>query len=89
MEVNDIPVVYIVSENGPQGAEEAFKKLEDAINWQLKDRKCYGTLTGDEYCSYLAIIGTKEVRFSFLHGRKYKRKNDELVRAYRGYCTDE
>lgn len=50
MEVNleEILVMYIVSPNGPPGAGDAFKKLEDAIDWQLKGRKFYGTMMGKD-----------------------------------------
>ena len=51
-------VMYITSPNGPAGAAEAFKKLEDAINWQLKGRKFYGTMMGEtgEYRANMNII---------------------------------
>lgn len=58
--LSDIPVLYVTSPTGPQGAEDAFKKLENAINWQLKGRRFYGTMTGDEYRACLAIKDKNE-----------------------------
>lgn len=58
--INDIPVIYVVSPNGPQGAEAAFKKLEDAINWELKGRRFYGAMVGNEYRACLAIKDPEE-----------------------------
>lgn len=54
--LEDISTMYVVSPNGPQGAPEAFKKLEDAINWELKGRKFYGTELNGEYRANLAVI---------------------------------
>lgn len=56
----DIPVMYVVSLTGPRGAEEAFKKLENAIGWKLKGRKFYGAMVGDEYRACLAIKDENE-----------------------------
>ncbi len=54
-QLDDIPVMFVVSPNGPIGAGEAFRKLEDAIDWQLKGRKFYGTMLGEEYRACMAI----------------------------------
>lgn len=72
----DIPVMYILSPNGPKGAPEAFKKLEDAINWQLKGRKFYGIQSDGEYRACLAITdGEESKKFGFqtwvIPGGKY------------------
>lgn len=76
VEIVDIPVMYVVSPNGPQGASDAFKKLENAINWQLKGRKFYGTMFNDEYRACLAIIERENLeKFGFqkwtIPGGKY------------------
>ncbi|MDO8429275.1 MAG: hypothetical protein Q7S88_01470 [Candidatus Daviesbacteria bacterium] len=60
VELEDIPVMYLISPSGPQGAGEAFKKLEDAIKWQLKGRKFYGTMFSGEYRVCLAITEPRE-----------------------------
>jgi hypothetical protein len=48
MELNllDIPVMYVISGDGPPGAADAFKKIEDVLNLQLKGRKFYGARPG-------------------------------------------
>lgn len=52
--------MYVVSPNGPQAAEEAFKKIENAINWELKGRRFYGAMVGNEYRACLAIKDPEE-----------------------------
>lgn len=54
--LNDTPVMYVISPNGPIGAPDVFKKLEDAINWELKGRKFYGTMLNGEYRANLAVL---------------------------------
>lgn len=56
IELDDIPVMYVVSPDGPKGSGDAFKKLEQAINRQLKGRKFYGTMFNGEYRASVAII---------------------------------
>ena len=57
VEIEAVEVMYVVSPNGPQGAAEAFKKLEGAIDWQLRGRRFYGTILNDgEYRACLATI---------------------------------
>lgn len=81
MEVNvdDIPVMYVLSENGPIGASEAFKKLEDAINWQLKGRRFYGVMNANgEYKACLALLDKNEAKVlgfptDIIPGGKYLR----------------
>lgn len=58
--LDDIPVMYVVSPNGPMGSPKAFNKLEDAVNWQLKGRCFYGTMFNSEYRANLAIIDEEE-----------------------------
>lgn len=83
VELPDIPVMYVVSPNGPMGSESAFKKLEDAIGWQLKGRRFYGTMDANgEYRSCLAIDDEDEPkRLGFpvwtIPGGEYKREKIE------------
>lgn len=81
--IEDIIVMYVTSPNDPKddpkGAEEAFKKLEDAIKWQLKGRKFYGTMFNGEYRANLAIVeGEDPEKLGFptwtIHGGKYYRE---------------
>jgi hypothetical protein len=60
--LQDTLAMYVVSPNGPMGAADAFKKLEDAINWELKGRKFYGTMMGKngEYRANLEAIDKNE-----------------------------
>ncbi len=60
VELKDVSVMYIISPTGPQGASDAFKKLEDAINWQLKGRKFYGAMQNGEYRACLATVDEEE-----------------------------
>ena len=54
--LEDISVMYAVSENGPMGAAAVFKKIEDAINWELKGRKFYGVMQNGEYKACVSKI---------------------------------
>lgn len=76
IEIQDIPVVYVTSPTGPLGAPEAFKKLEDAINWQLKGRKFYGTILNGEYRASLVTIEGEKLDFPIwiIPGGKYARE---------------
>jgi hypothetical protein len=47
--LKDIPVMHIISVSGPSGAAEAFKKIEEALHWQLKGRKFYGAVLEGRY----------------------------------------
>jgi muconolactone delta-isomerase len=55
--LDDTQVMYVISSEGPAGAADAFKKLEDAINWELKGRKFYGTMMGmtGEYRANMSV----------------------------------
>jgi hypothetical protein len=73
--------MYFASPNGPAGAAAAFKKLEDAIAWQLKGRKFYGTMVGDsgEYRANMTIspdddIETLGFKTWTIPGGKYYRE---------------
>jgi len=50
----DIPVMFVVSPRGPQGAGEAFDRLEARLP-SLKGRKFYGTLVNGEYRACVAL----------------------------------
>jgi len=49
-----ITVMFVVSPSGPQGAGEAFDKLEARLPG-LKGRKFYGTLLNGEYRACVAL----------------------------------
>lgn len=53
--IQDIPVMFVASPNGPASASDAFKKLEGALNWQLQGRKFYGTMFLGEYRACAAV----------------------------------
>lgn len=56
MTLTDIPVMYTLSRNGPIGSSEAFRRVENALNWKLKGRKFYGVIDSNgEYKSCVAI----------------------------------
>lgn len=56
VELLDIKVMYALSENGSMGSAEAFRKVENALNWKLKGRKFYGVIDSNgEYKSCVAI----------------------------------
>jgi putative intracellular protease/amidase len=52
--LDDIKVMFVVSANGPQGAGEAFDRLEARLP-SLKGRKFYGTLLDGEYRACVAL----------------------------------
>ena len=52
--LDDIPVMFVVSPTGPQGAGEAFDRLEARLP-SLKGRKFYGTLLNGEYRACVAL----------------------------------
>jgi len=52
--LDDIPVMFVVSPSGPQGAGEAFDRLEARLP-SLKGRKFYGTLLNGEYRACVAL----------------------------------
>ena len=52
--LEDVKVMFVVSANGPQGAAEAFDRLEARLP-SLKGRKFYGTLLNGEYRACVAI----------------------------------
>jgi hypothetical protein len=56
----DIQVMYVASMNGPEGAKEAFIKVEDALGWKLKGRRFYGTMLDGEYRACVAIDDADE-----------------------------
>jgi hypothetical protein len=49
-----ITVMYVVSPNGPEGAAEAFDRLEARLP-SLKGRKFYGTMLNGEYRACVAL----------------------------------
>jgi len=52
--LDDIKVMFLVSPSGPQGAGEAFDRLEARLP-SLKGRKFYGTLLNGEYRACVAL----------------------------------
>ena len=52
--LDDIKVMFLVSPNGPQGAGEAFDRLEARLP-SLKGRKFYGTMLNGEYRACVAL----------------------------------
>ena len=52
--LDDIKVMFVVSANGPEGAGEAFDRLEARLP-SLKGRKFYGTLLHGEYRACVAL----------------------------------
>jgi len=50
----DIPVMFLMSQSGPQGAGEAFDRLEARLP-SLKGRKFYGTMLNGEYRACVAL----------------------------------
>ncbi|HEV2055884.1 MAG TPA: GyrI-like domain-containing protein [Methylomirabilota bacterium] len=52
--LDDIKVMFVVSPSGPQGAGEAFGRLEARLPG-LKGRKFYGTLLNGEYRACVAL----------------------------------
>lgn len=54
VQLDDIPVMYIVSTNGPLGTPAAFEKLRDAMDLST-GYHYYGTLFQGEYRACVAI----------------------------------
>jgi hypothetical protein len=52
--LDDVKVMFVVSPSGPQGAGEAFDRLEARLP-SLKGRKFYGTLLNGEYRACVAL----------------------------------
>jgi len=52
--LEDVKAMYVVSSSGPQGAEEAFDRLEARLP-SLKGRKFYGTMLNGEYRACVAL----------------------------------
>ena len=52
--LDDVKVMFVMSTNGPQGAGEAFDRLEARLP-SLKGRKFYGTLLDGEYRACVAL----------------------------------
>jgi hypothetical protein len=52
--LDPVKVMFVVSPNGPQGAGEAFDRLEARLP-SLKGRKFYGTLLNGEYRACVAL----------------------------------
>jgi hypothetical protein len=57
--LDDIKVMFVVSPTGPQGAGEAFDRLEARLP-SLKGRKFYGTLLNGEYRACVALEAQDE-----------------------------
>ena len=53
--LEDIEVMYIVGENGLEGSEKAFNKLESHLS-TLRGRTFYGTYKSGEYRACVAIM---------------------------------
>ena len=54
VKLDDVKVMFVVSPSGPQGAGEAFDRLEARLP-SLKGRKFYGTLLNGEYRACVAL----------------------------------
>lgn len=52
--LDPVKVMFVVSPDGPQGAGEAFDRLEARLS-SLKGRKFYGTLLNGEYRACVAL----------------------------------
>jgi len=52
--LDDVRVMFLVSPSGPQGAGEAFDRLEARLP-SLKGRKFYGTMLNGEYRACVAL----------------------------------
>lgn len=52
--LEDIKVMFVVAPSGPQGAGEAFDRLEAPLP-SLKGRKFYGTMLNGEYRACVAL----------------------------------
>jgi len=57
--LDPVPVMYVVSPEGPRGAGEAFDRLEARLP-SLKGRKFYGTMLDGEYRACVALERTDE-----------------------------
>ena len=53
--LDEIEVMYIVADNGPEDAEQAFNKLESHFS-TLRGRKFYGIYQSGEYRACVAIM---------------------------------
>lgn len=80
VELLDIKVMYVLSENGVQGSSEAFRKVENALKWKLKGRKFYGVIDSTGvYKSCVVIIdgdnpGSLGLETYTIPGGKYLRE---------------
>ena len=54
MTLEPVPVMFVVSASGPQGAGEAFDRLEACLS-SLRGRKFYGTMLNGEYRACVAL----------------------------------
>ena len=54
MTLEPVPVMFVVSASGPQGAGEAFDRLEVCLS-SLRGRKFYGTMLNGEYRACVAL----------------------------------
>jgi hypothetical protein len=52
--LDDIPVMYVLSQSGPEGAKQAFNVLESRFK-SLRGRRFYGTFYEGEYRACVAI----------------------------------
>ena len=52
--LDDIPVMYVLSPSGPEGAKQAFNALESRFK-SLRGRRFYGTFYEGEYRACVAI----------------------------------
>ena len=79
--IKEIRVMYVVAENGPEGAKKAFDKLEKHLT-TLKGRKFYGTFLNEEYMACVELEeqdspSEKEVSTGIIPGGRYLKKKIE------------
>ncbi len=77
----DIRVMYVIAENGPEGAKDAFDKLEKHLT-TLKGRKFYGTFLNEEYRACVEVEeldnpSEKEIITGIIPGGRYLKKKIE------------
>jgi len=53
--LDDMEVMYVAAESGPEGAQQAFDKLESHFS-TLRGRKFYGTYQSGEYRACVVIM---------------------------------
>jgi len=73
--LENINVMYVKSNNGVQGSKEAFDELERHLS-TLKGRKFYGVLMNGEYKACVAMLGNENTALpcEIIPGGKYARE---------------